>query len=111
MRIRWAPTVDRDPTGVDLRASIPGVVVEERSGSPEPFPRTQSPTGRLALQVPALDCERQRVACRNDDAGGPDLDLDLVHASRRQRLNLVVGVEGAIGRGQTRVQLAVRRPQ
>ncbi len=51
------------------------------------------------------------VARRHDDAGRPDLDVELVDLSGRERLLLVVRMVRPVGQRARRIELAVRRAQ
>ncbi len=55
--------------------------------------------------------QAQPVAGRNDDARRHDLDVDLVHLSRNERLNLIVRMEGLPGFAPLRIERPVRGAQ
>src|SRR3990170_3876699 len=63
------------------------------------------------LVVPATYRQADPVARWNNNARGPDLDLELDHLARRQWPLLVVGVIGAIGSAEGGVELPLRGPE
>src|SRR3954462_13815370 len=79
----------------------------------EPRPKGSEPRARSPgiLVVAAAHAQRNPVALRDDEAGRPDLDVELVDLSRRERLSLVVRVIGPVRHRKYRVELAVRGAQ
>src|SRR5262249_17109255 len=68
--------------------------------------------GRAAIFIiTAADRERQPIAGRHHDAGWPQFDVELDRFARRQRLNFVMRVEGAVRKAARIVELAVRGTQ
>jgi hypothetical protein len=62
----------------------------------------------FVLVIPAADGDRERKAGGHDNAGRPDLDVELDGLARGERLDFVVRVVRAIGEAQLDIELAVR---
>src|SRR5439155_3107283 len=102
--------VDRDLLAEDLGGSIARVVVLEGTDTGEDRTErseTRRRTTRILVVAPAHG-EPDPVAYRHHDRGRPDLDVELVHLPRSQRLPFVVGVVRPIRQRQLRIELAVR---
>src|SRR3954466_8377905 len=95
------------------RWSVPRVVVAEGADPAETRPKgSEARAGSPGiLVVAAAHAQRDPVALRDDEAGRPDLDVELVDLSRRERLRLVVRVIGPVRHRKRRVELAVRGAQ
>src|SRR3954468_6506110 len=67
--------------------------------------------GFVVLVVAPADVERDPVARGDDDAGRPDLDVELDRFSRFQFLKLIMGVIGPVGKRALRVELTMGSAQ
>src|SRR5215207_8566345 len=105
--------VDGDLAAEDLGRSVALVRVEERTaaGQREPADLRVALERRRVLVVTPPDLKLHPVSPRDDDAGWPDLDVELVDLAGRERLSLVVRVVRPPFFRALRVEFAVRRPQ
>src|SRR5690606_38739378 len=94
------------------RWPVPRIVMGERTNAGPHFAESFDAGTRLAGEYVVLSAHRQRepVPRRHDDAGRPDLDVDLVDFARGELLFLVVCVIGTIRQRQLRIELAMRAP-
>jgi len=108
-----AARVQRHSIRIPLGRAVVWVVVQERAAAEQlvlEVGKEAAARPRIDV-VPASNREREPVARREDDAGWPDLHVDLVNDACHERLGVVMGVVRPVGQGQGRVQLAVRGPQ
>ena len=93
----------------DLRGTIAGIVVLERTDAGEHRPERAEPGGRPAGIFVIAPAYRQSDAMAGgyDDAGRPDLDVQLVDLAGLQRLLLVVRVVRAVRQRERRVELSL----
>src|SRR5262245_9295276 len=83
--------VQRDLAAEVLGRRVGGIVVRERpTATPRVLHVRQRRRGAVVLVVAAADAERDAVALGNDDAGRPDLDVELDNLTGLERLLLVV---------------------
>src|SRR5580704_493081 len=97
---------------VDVGGAVGRVVVQEDAVAPHRHAVAGRP-GTVAgeLEVASLDGHRQPVAGRNDDRGGPDLDVERDALAGCERLGPVVRVPGPVGQAALGVGGALRGPQ
>jgi hypothetical protein len=79
--------------------AIVGVIVHERAAAAHNVLHVRQRCSRTVVFVifPA-DCERDPIAARHHDARGPDFDVQFYNLTRREQLDLVVGVIWAVRR-------------
>src|SRR5262245_6979114 len=87
---------------MEKRAATPELVLEVRQ---------LAAAGAAVFVISAAHREPDAVASGHYDRGRPNLDVELHHLARLQRLFAVVGVIGPIGCGELPVELAVRGPE
>ena len=97
----------------DLPRPVDRIVVQERPAALQLVLEVRQPPARAAAVFVVLAAHGQRdaIAGRHHDRGRPQLDVELDRRAGRQRLLLVVGVIGPVGRRELRVELAVRGAQ
>src|SRR5215510_6525036 len=105
--------VDGGLAAVDLDRAVARVVVQERAAAGELVLHVGQPPAAAAGVdiVAAAHRERHAITGRHDDAGRPDLDVELIDLAALERLLLAVRVIGAEGQAQLLVEPAVRRAQ
>src|SRR6266849_7002906 len=90
--------VQRDFSAEDRRRPVGRVVVDEGSAAAHGVFHVRQGRGLPSVVVVlSADREGDAVTRRNDDAGGPDLDVELADLAWFERLLLVVSVERAVG--------------
>src|SRR6267142_2808563 len=96
----------------DLRRTVRFIVMREWAA---PFHRVfhvrEARRRIVVLVVAAADAERDAMTLRHDDAGRPDLDVELHRLPRLERLLLVVRMPRPIGQAFLRIELAMRCTQ
>src|SRR2546430_11409070 len=104
--------MQRDLAAEHLRRPVGRVVVHEGAAALHRVLHVGK-RRRLACVFVVLAAQGQRhaVAGRHDDAGRPDLDVELDRRAGRERLLLVVGMPGAVRPRELRIELAVRGAQ
>ena len=97
----------------DVRRPVARIIVQERPAAGELVLEIRQPSAARPgiFVVLAADGERDAIARRHHDRGRPDLDIELDHLAGLERLLLVVGVIGPVGRRELLVELAVRGAQ
>ena len=80
--------------------------MQERAGAAR-CPDFISILDHRSLEIAALYGKGQAIARREDNAGGPDLDIKLIHYTRLQWLNLLVRMIGPVWLRTNRIKLAM----
>ncbi len=108
-----APGVNRHLSAENGRRPVPGLGVQERP-TPCKFvlhvrQLPPAPSGIDIILAP--NGKGNSIARMNDNAGRPDLDVELVDLPRGQGLFLIVRVIRTVRGADLRVELAVRCPE
>src|SRR6267378_8012684 len=93
--------------------AVAWIVVQERPAAAQLVLEVRQAGARALLPfvVAPSHAEREAVARRHDDAGGPDLDVERHRLSRLERLAFVVRVIRAPRLAELLVELAMRCTQ
>src|SRR5581483_9913935 len=113
MRLTAGAGVQRDVASEHGRRPVTRIVMRERPDAGPDLAERLHACARFAWidVVGATDGQREAIAFRQDNAGRPDLDIDLVDLAGGELLLLVMRMVGPVWQRQLWIELAVRAAQ